>query len=127
MVMAMFRLRVRVWRVLFFFFQAEDGIRDVAVTGVQTCALPIYTPANFTSRVMNSAAMMQMHDREHTGMVLLDQLEWRNMSEGTWRLGPALAHGTAQSGGDSGAAWQSSMCGLPTGCSRRDRPPPACA
>src|SRR5256884_6222730 len=27
--------------VWFFFFQAEDGIRDVAVTGVQTCALPI--------------------------------------------------------------------------------------
>src|SRR2546422_6977408 len=27
--------------VTFFFFQAEDGIRDVAVTGVQTCALPI--------------------------------------------------------------------------------------
>src|SRR5216684_6376162 len=26
----------------FFFFQAEDGIRDVAVTGVQTCALPIF-------------------------------------------------------------------------------------
>src|SRR5256885_7166966 len=27
---------------LFFFFQAEDGIRDYKVTGVQTCALPIY-------------------------------------------------------------------------------------
>src|SRR2546429_6516528 len=27
--------------MLFCFFQAEDGIRDVAVTGVQTCALPI--------------------------------------------------------------------------------------
>src|SRR5256885_12860233 len=26
----------------FFFFQAEDGIRDYKVTGVQTCALPIY-------------------------------------------------------------------------------------
>src|SRR5256886_8291666 len=25
-----------------FFFQAEDGIRDLTVTGVQTCALPIY-------------------------------------------------------------------------------------
>src|SRR2546428_6039323 len=25
-----------------FFFQAEDGIRDLIVTGVQTCALPIY-------------------------------------------------------------------------------------
>src|SRR5437773_2828733 len=29
----------------FFFFQAEDGIRDRDVTGVQTCALPIYRPA----------------------------------------------------------------------------------
>src|SRR3989449_2462049 len=28
-----------------FFFQAEDGIRDVAVTGVQTCALPISSPS----------------------------------------------------------------------------------
>src|SRR5438309_1515507 len=28
--------------LLFFFFQAEDGIRDGTVTGVQTCALPIY-------------------------------------------------------------------------------------
>src|SRR5256886_11885041 len=28
--------------VCFFFFQAEDGIRDLTVTGVQTCALPIY-------------------------------------------------------------------------------------
>src|SRR3989449_3157056 len=30
--------------MLLFFFQAEDGIRDVAVTGVQTCALPICDP-----------------------------------------------------------------------------------
>src|SRR2546430_5536220 len=29
---------------LFFFFQAEDGIRDLTVTGVQTCALPICLP-----------------------------------------------------------------------------------
>src|SRR5256886_11440249 len=28
----------------FFFFQAEDGIRDLTVTGVQTCALPIFRP-----------------------------------------------------------------------------------
>src|SRR5437879_12237644 len=27
-----------------FFFQAEDGIRETSVTGVQTCALPIYQP-----------------------------------------------------------------------------------
>src|SRR2546429_5043862 len=31
--------------LLCFFFQAEDGIRDVAVTGVQTCALPIWIAA----------------------------------------------------------------------------------
>src|SRR2546422_8293054 len=31
--------------IFFFFFQAEDGIRDVAVTGVQTCALPIWIAA----------------------------------------------------------------------------------
>src|SRR5256884_495022 len=30
-----------------FFFQAEDGIRDVAVTGVQTCALPIFLSTAF--------------------------------------------------------------------------------
>src|SRR2546422_6386663 len=33
--------RLAASHVVFFFFQAEDGIRDVAVTGVQTCALPI--------------------------------------------------------------------------------------
>src|SRR5256886_6762290 len=31
----------------FFFFQAEDGIRDLTVTGVQTCALPIYSCADW--------------------------------------------------------------------------------
>src|SRR2546427_4313316 len=36
----------------FFFFQAEDGIRDLTVTGVQTCALPISSvqPSTFASR-----------------------------------------------------------------------------
>src|SRR2546430_7272174 len=32
---------LRVAAFFFFFFQAEDGIRDLTVTGVQTCALPI--------------------------------------------------------------------------------------
>src|SRR5438552_17667465 len=38
--------------MLFFFFQAEDGIRDDLVTGVQTCALPIlssYTTQNLAT------------------------------------------------------------------------------
>ena len=33
--------------VFFFFFQAEDGIRDYKVTGVQTCALPICVFSKF--------------------------------------------------------------------------------
>src|SRR3712207_8730944 len=32
----------------FFFFQAEDGIRDIGVTGVQTCALPIFDNTSLT-------------------------------------------------------------------------------
>src|SRR6476620_12455469 len=36
----------------FFFFQAEDGIRDIGVTGVQTCALPI------SLLIPSAAAMM---------------------------------------------------------------------
>src|SRR5690554_6963105 len=35
---------VSTWSVVVFFFQAEDGIRDADVTGVQTCALPIHPP-----------------------------------------------------------------------------------
>src|SRR3989475_4459459 len=33
---------LRLFFFFFFFFQAEDGIRDLTVTGVQTCALPIF-------------------------------------------------------------------------------------
>src|SRR5260221_3944163 len=41
---------VRCWPFfLFFFFQAEDGIRDHCVTGVQTCALPIYPAASLAA------------------------------------------------------------------------------
>src|SRR2546429_3997399 len=40
--MQAFRSESTIPACMFFFFQAEDGIRDVAVTGVQTCALPIW-------------------------------------------------------------------------------------
>src|SRR5690606_41128189 len=41
--------------VFFFFFQAEDGIRDFHVTGVQTCALPILTHVEQASEVRSRA------------------------------------------------------------------------
>src|SRR3712207_8797424 len=34
-----------------FFFQAEDGIRDIGVTGVQTCALPIFVAQNVQNQL----------------------------------------------------------------------------
>src|SRR5256884_801512 len=48
-----------------FFFQAEDGIRDVAVTGVQTCALPILLNALRTEALLCpghvGSAMRRLH------------------------------------------------------------------
>ena len=39
------------WLFVFFFFEAEDGIRDYDVTGVQTCALPISAEVGVPRRV----------------------------------------------------------------------------
>src|SRR2546429_9546780 len=47
-------------KFVFFFFQAEDGIRDVAVTGVQTCALPI---SSNTAALPAATASGARHDR----------------------------------------------------------------
>src|SRR5262249_57371077 len=44
---------------IFFFFQAEDGIRDWSVTGVQTCALPIWTQySRMTSRQLRKYCVL---------------------------------------------------------------------
>src|SRR5256886_2175468 len=43
-------------RFWFFFFQAEDGIRDLTVTGVQTCALPICVAAGSHTVVLSGVA-----------------------------------------------------------------------
>src|SRR5688572_31887691 len=40
---------------VFFFFQAEDGIRDLTVTGVQTCALPISQQRNTVNALSGRA------------------------------------------------------------------------
>src|SRR5688572_29056944 len=53
-------------RVSFFFFQAEDGIRDLTVTGVQTCALPIFAlfgenlPPRLKARTLSIQAMISV-------------------------------------------------------------------
>src|SRR5436190_6925022 len=51
----------------FFFFQAEDGIRDHCVTGVQTCALPILDPEG-----VNSNAALTVPPFTNHGLIVLD-------------------------------------------------------
>src|SRR2546430_8353361 len=48
--------RYVVFSFCFFFFQAEDGIRDLTVTGVQTCALPIFELAQELDKRAGGAA-----------------------------------------------------------------------
>src|SRR3712207_7235948 len=48
------------------FFQAEDGIRDIGVTGVQTCALPILKPYS-TTRTTTTKSLENLP--EHKGKV----------------------------------------------------------
>src|SRR2546426_6668801 len=55
-------------RNLFFFFQAEDGIRDYKVTGVQTCALPILcAPIEYTDSVSLSPFRMSFRKSNFMG------------------------------------------------------------
>src|SRR6266478_10213748 len=50
----------------FFFFQAEDGIRDLTVTGVQTCALPISLLDLKAARLLPSG---EVHDEEDLALL----------------------------------------------------------
>ena len=63
----------------FFFFQAEDGIRDVAVTGVQTCALPIY-PKEYTVDI-SSFSIDEETRKQVESMDYDEQREWLRSEE----------------------------------------------
>src|SRR5437868_9600242 len=55
--------------LFYFFFQAEDGIRDRNVTGVQTCALPILLGATWL--VMKTEGPVAEHSRRQARLLLL--------------------------------------------------------
>src|SRR5260221_7476579 len=68
---------------LFFFFQAEDGIRDHCVTGVQTCALPIfrkYPPHRSCSLLNDVDPIPHGVHNGHSPIVLL--LPWLFVQQG---------------------------------------------
>ena len=56
--------------LIFFFFQAEDGIRDYKVTGVQTCALPICDKIQKIKNLQegdNLKVLCNVYSREYNG------------------------------------------------------------
>src|SRR5690606_40194376 len=83
--------------LVFFFFQAEDGIRDFHVTGVQTCALPIFS----SDRADLEGVPDQLEDRAYGRYTVLwpvashaeqvperTEYTWRRVSR-TWQIGRA--------------------------------------
>src|SRR2546427_10212692 len=83
-----------------FFFQAEDGIRDLTVTGVQTCALPISARVGPGDRLRELGAVLpemdpwaSRGDLRHSGHA---QSQARGGQPGR-RLGPASGRGDAPS------------------------------
>src|SRR5438445_1719831 len=67
---------------VFFFFQAEDGIRDIGVTGVQTCALPISSP-----REQAPAPEEKVKDEVEIQIDLLKDKDWYRRREAAITLG----------------------------------------
>src|SRR2546430_6978235 len=59
-------LQLSIFFCFFFFFQAEDGIRDLTVTGVQTCALPISLALETLYRGALVVQLYQGDGRSHT-------------------------------------------------------------
>src|SRR2546423_5095709 len=75
----------------FFFFQAEDGIRDKLVTGVQTCALPICSKA-YSGVLASAVAALEDQQRTPAAGVLRDMDERHGKSHSKFVLAHSKAH-----------------------------------
>src|SRR5437870_12934264 len=76
-----------------FFFQAEDGIRDGHVTGVQTCALPIYEDEYLA--LINKPADMVVHPAKgHWSGTLVNALQFHfeELSHANGDYRPGIVH-----------------------------------
>src|SRR3989449_9224847 len=96
----------------FFFFQAEDGIRDVAVTGVQTCALPISQRATADAILEVRNQRSGVEGLEHAWR--LCQAGWAGQA-GHERVGG----GEERPSGERHAAAERAACEAPAGIAAR--------
>src|SRR5690606_39466303 len=85
---------------LYFFFQAEDGIRDFHVTGVQTCALPILVPIHRTllEEIKQYLALKNAQDFKNKSSYLIVTKEGKQAYRGLVynRVRQNLGHITSQ-------------------------------
>ena len=65
------------YKSIFFFFQAEDGIRDYKVTGVQTCALPISCHAEPTSYTKMCVVPLLIRQRQLPKILNIGELNFQ--------------------------------------------------
>src|SRR5256885_3511356 len=95
----------------FFFFQAEDGIRDYKVTGVQTCALPIFHhEGDRTVRPLEGGGTIRVArvDRHTIGAHPLGRREGNAHA-----IASAKPRNSASSTSSSGCHWTASTRGAP--------------
>src|SRR2546421_12291900 len=93
---------------VFFFFQAEDGIRDLIVTGVQTCALPI-SDKDLAARLGRTVIAIR-NRRKILGIRAPEKPQWTNEEEAL--LGQIPDADAAQRLRRSGHAVKSRRVGL---------------
>src|SRR2546430_8843725 len=74
--------------LLVFFFQAEDGIRDLTVTGVQTCALPIYAGwlTHLEEPAVGNPPRLSWRGRPISQDLANSALEFASMTSATMKL-----------------------------------------
>src|SRR5437879_1795228 len=72
--------------VSFFFFQAEDGIRDTSVTGVQTCALPISLERSSQTAGATPRLPVAIEAKGERGLIIQHYPPNHPARRGRWRL-----------------------------------------
>src|SRR5262249_59517825 len=87
--------------IVVFFFQAEDGIRDWSVTGVQTCALPISAPATRCPRARRDVVRAAA-PRSHRGVPARPRGQG---ARGSARGAPAVTRSEERRVGKEGGSW----------------------